>query len=225
MENDDTETVIEVLPEIALFYLGLQVLVGGGYDSDIDLDILVAADAGEFLLLEDSQNFCLGGEAHVSDFIQEQCAAVSLLELALMLFDSGGKSSLFVSKQFTFNEFGRNGCAVYFNVRHRAPVALLVKASGHEFLSRTVRAGDENPGISRSDLLYHFTQMENRSGLADHLLSENLLLEIGVLGNDLGALGRVLDGDENPVEVERLLDEIESPLLDTFYGSVDVAVT
>ena len=67
--------------------------------------------------------------------------------------------------------------------------------------------------------------MENRSGLADHLLSKNLLLEIGVLGNDLGALSRVLDGDENPVEVKRLLDEIESPLLDTFYGSVDVAVT
>ena len=69
------------------------------------------------------------------DFIQKQCAAVSLLELALMLFDGGGESSLFVPKQFTFNEFGRNGCAVYLNVRHCAPVALLVKASGHEFLS------------------------------------------------------------------------------------------
>ena len=127
--------MIEVLPEIALFYLGLQVLVGGGYDSYIHFDILVTADAGKFLLLKDSQYFCLGCEAHVTDFIQKQCAAVSLFELALMLFDGGGESSLFVPKQFTFNEFGRNGCAVYLNVRHCAPVALLVKASGHEFLS------------------------------------------------------------------------------------------
>ena len=67
--------------------------------------------------------------------------------------------------------------------------------------------------------------MENRSGLADHLLAEDLLLQVRVFGNDLCALGSVLYRDKNPVEVKRLLDEIESPLLDTFYGCVDVAVT
>ena len=63
-----------------------------------------------------------------------------------------------------------------------------------------------------------------RCGFAYHLLSEHFLLQIGVFGDDLRALRRVLDGNQYTVEVQRLLDEIESAFLYTFYGRFNVAV-
>ena len=63
--------MVEVLPEIALLDLGLQILVGRGDNPHINHDVLVTPDSGEFLLLQDSENLCLRGKAHVTDFVKK----------------------------------------------------------------------------------------------------------------------------------------------------------
>ena len=46
------------------------------------LQRLVAADAGEFAVLQHAQDFALERERHVADFVEEKRAAVALLEAA-----------------------------------------------------------------------------------------------------------------------------------------------
>ena len=100
-----------------------------------------------------------------------------------------------------------------------------MKASGHELLSGAVGTCNEYPGVGRCHLLYHFPEMDNRSGFADHLpVALNLLLQCRVLGDDGGALGGILDGNKQPVEVQRLLYEVEGAFLYAFHGRVDVSV-
>ena len=135
MENDYAQAVVKVLTEIALLYLSSQVLVRSCDNPHVHLYVLVAAYPGKFSFLKHTQDFCLGRKTHVADFIQEQCSAVSLLELSLMLLDGRSEGSLLVAEQFTFNQFGWYGGAVYLDVRHGASAALLMKASGYQFLS------------------------------------------------------------------------------------------
>ena len=125
----------ETYRELSRKYLRPQVLVRSCDNPHVHLYVLVAAYSGKFPFLKHTQDFCLGRKAHVTDFIQEQCSAISLLELSLMLLDGRSEGSLFVAKQFTFNQFGWYGGAVYLDVRHGASAALLMKASGYQFLA------------------------------------------------------------------------------------------
>ena len=56
--------------------------MGGGDEPHVGFDRLVAADPLEMLLLQDPQDLALHERSHVADFVQEQRAAVALLELA-----------------------------------------------------------------------------------------------------------------------------------------------
>ena len=85
MEHNHAEPVVEVFPEIALGNLFLQIFVRGRDYPDVHLDVLVASHARKLLFLEHPEDLCLGGKAHVSDLVEEESAAVGLLEFALVL--------------------------------------------------------------------------------------------------------------------------------------------
>ena len=79
--------MIQVLSEVSFLDFLEEVLVCRCDYADIDRYVLVASNAGEFLLLENPQNLRLGGEAHVTDFVEEKGSLVCLLEFSLMLLD------------------------------------------------------------------------------------------------------------------------------------------
>ena len=56
-----------------------QVPVGGRDDPDVDVDRTVAADAYELFGFQDAQQFGLGRQRNVSDFIQKNITAVAPL--------------------------------------------------------------------------------------------------------------------------------------------------
>ena len=62
--------------------LFLEVLVGGGEHADVRLERLIATDAAELAFLQHAQELALHGQRHVADFIEEERAAVALLEAA-----------------------------------------------------------------------------------------------------------------------------------------------
>ena len=217
--------MVKVLPEIALLYFGLEVLVCSSQDTDVHCDILVTAHSGEFLFLKHTEHFGLGGKAHVPYFIQKQSASVSLFELALMLLDGGSECPLLMPEKFAFYQFGRDSRTVHFDIRHRGPVAFLMKASGYKFLSRTVGTDYQHPRIGRSHLLYNGTDMLHRFGLAYHLLAVDLFLQ-NLRFLHKGYLVRgILDCDEYAVQIQRFLDKVESAFLYAFHRRVYVPVT
>ena len=170
--------MVEVLAEVAFLDFLLQILVGGGHDPDIHGDVLVAADLGQLVLLQHAEDLGLGREGHVAYLVQEESAAVGLLELALMLFLSPGEGALLVTEELALYQLAGDGRAVDLDERHRSPVALLVQPSGHQFFSGTIGTCDEHPGVGRGHPVYHVLDTDDGRRLADNLLHPaDLLLE------------------------------------------------
>src|SRR5262245_13801771 len=81
-DRNDVQPEIQILSKPSLPNLGLQVLVRGGDDADVDPDARVAADRLERLLLKDPEHLRLRLQAHVADLVEEQRAAVRRFEFS-----------------------------------------------------------------------------------------------------------------------------------------------
>ena len=86
--------------------------VGGRDHPHVGLDRLVAADPLEPLLLEHPQDLRLGQRRHVADLVEEEGAAVALLELADPLAVGPGERALLVAEQLALQQGLRDGRAV-----------------------------------------------------------------------------------------------------------------
>ena len=142
-----------------------------------------------------------------------------------MLLHRRSERTLLMSEKFTFDKLGRDSSTVHIHIRHIAAQTLLMKTPGHQLLTGTIRTSDENPGISRSHLLYHIPKMLHRSRIPYHLLTIDTLLKIRILSNNLSTLSRILDSDKYPIQIQRLLNKIESTLLNTLYSRIDITMT
>ena len=130
-----------------------------------------------------------------------------------------------MSEKLTFNKFRRDGSAVHLYIRHCRAIALLMKITGHQFLSRTIGSDDEDSRICRSHLIYHFLDMKDCRRLSDHWLSVHLLLQDSCLLYQRHLFCRILYGYEYPVKVKRLRDIIKCTFFNAFHCSVDVSMT
>ena len=71
--------------------------------------VLIAADALEFLFLQDAQKLGLEGRRNLADLVEEDGALVGEFEAPLARTDGAGESSLFMAEQF--------------GLQHRSPAA------------------------------------------------------------------------------------------------------
>ena len=83
--------MIEVFPEISLLDFFFQILVRGGNDSHVYINIGIPTDTGYLLFLQSSQHFGLGVEAHVTDFVEEERSPVGEFEFPFLLLDGRGE--------------------------------------------------------------------------------------------------------------------------------------
>ena len=72
------------------------------YDADISLDGRAAANAFELAFLQESKNLRLSQRSHVSNFVEEQCAACALFNSTNASLIGSGKRSFFVPEQLAF---------------------------------------------------------------------------------------------------------------------------
>src|SRR6185295_974982 len=104
--------VVKIAAETSRRDLGLEILVRGRDDANVDLDRLLRADALKRLLLQDAQNLGLRLQAHVADLVEEERAGVGQLEFSLAVLDRAGERSLLVAEELRFDELLRNRGAV-----------------------------------------------------------------------------------------------------------------
>ena len=83
LDRDHVEAVEEVFAESPFGDARPQVAVGRGDDADVDLERLVAADALERPLLQEAKELHLRRRRDLADLVEEERAAVGLLEAAL----------------------------------------------------------------------------------------------------------------------------------------------
>jgi len=83
LDAQDVQAVEKVFAKTARRHQIAKLMVGRCDDPHIHVDRLLAADAQEFPLFQDSQKLRLGGEGHLTDLIQKQGAPICELKEAL----------------------------------------------------------------------------------------------------------------------------------------------
>src|SRR5581483_2594814 len=164
------EPVIKVFPEGLGPDHFLDVLVGRGNDADVDPNGVGASDALDFALLEHAQDFGLGGQGHVADFVEKYRAAVALLEFANALAGGAGERTFLVAEKFALDQIVRNGGTVDGDEGLVRAVAVLPDRTCDQLLAGAALAGDHDRDIAGRDLTDDLEHLLHDRRIADDTL-------------------------------------------------------
>ena len=116
------------------------------------LMVCVAADALELVLLQEAQQLDLDRRRDLADLVEEQRAAVGLLEAPFAPPDRAGERAALVAEELALEQrLGERG-AVQLDERLLGARAVLVDGRGDELLAGAALAGDEHRRARRRHL-------------------------------------------------------------------------
>ena len=197
-----------------------EIAVRGGDDPDVDRHRPGAADAVDHALLNGAQQLGLQPHVHFGDFVEQQRAAIGLLEFADAARHRAGKRALLVAEQLGFEQRFRDGRAVDANERLLGPVRARVHIARQHFLAGARFAGDQNRGVARRDLQRKLDHARHRLVAIDEFTrvvgdggqhrgdqfrvrrQRDVLFRACLDGGDRGAgIGRGAAGDDRRVDM------------------------
>src|SRR6185369_9088033 len=111
--------------------------MGRRNQADVDVVRPAAAQTFELLLLQNPQQFRLQRQRNIAYLIEEQGPSIGHFEAADFLCNCSGESSLFVSKEFAFQQVKGNGRAIQFYEGPSAACADVVNGASNQFFART----------------------------------------------------------------------------------------
>ena len=106
LDPDHVEPVVEILAELSARNAILKILVRSRDHPDIDANRCLAADPIKLPFSQHAQQPRLQGSRHVADLIEEQRAAIRLLEPAATLRVRTRESPLLVPEQLRLEQVG-----------------------------------------------------------------------------------------------------------------------
>src|ERR1022692_4347117 len=104
-KGNDVEAVIEILAKVMRGDIGVEVAIGRGDYSRIDVNRALAADALEVLILQEAQKLGLQGRRQVGNLVEENAPAVGRLEPPGLILDRAGKRAADVPEQLALEKF------------------------------------------------------------------------------------------------------------------------
>ena len=119
------------------------------------------------MLLQDPENLGLDRGAHVADFVQEQAAAVGLLEAADSLAIGAGEGALLVAEQLRLEQRLGQRRAVHFDEVARRAVRVVMNRAGDELLARARLAPDQHGRVALRHLAHDAQHALQRLARAD----------------------------------------------------------
>ena len=167
LNGKNVEAIVEVAAKFAVGDEAREVAIGGGDDADVDGLGAIAAEAFEFLLLQDAQEFWLELERDVADFVEEKSAAIGEFEAADFLVDGAGEGAAFVAEEFGFEQAGGNGGAIHFDEGALFARAEIVDGARDDFFAGAGFAEDENGAAGGRDEFDLGHDAANRGAVAD----------------------------------------------------------
>ncbi len=235
---NNVQTVEEILPESLFPYHLVEVGTGSRDDPYIDLDRRAAADSFELALLKDTEQLHLQRGRHIPDLIEEQRAAVGLLETTDTGLYRAGEGAFDVSEEFRFQQVLRDRATVDTNQLVIPPGTVEVHRPGDEFLTRSglsldqdrrVQCGDGFNKVDRTtprnvekaeteqykrNVEFGRSRLDFTDGVLNNL--EVLVERLRFLG--LTSIGNPTSGDVFEAEVEGLRDQILNTMNTSFQG-------
>src|SRR2546423_9672826 len=122
----DAKPVIQVFPKLLVPNRRFQIAVSGRDYANVDRDRLLATEPLNAAFLQHAHQLHLCAWRHVADLVQEQRAAIRLLETADSPQFGPGESAAFVAEEFAFEQGFRNRRAIDRDERRLCPVAVLL---------------------------------------------------------------------------------------------------
>jgi len=153
LQGHHVQPVVQVFAEMPGVDRLLQLHVGRRQHPHIDRDTLARAQAHHFTLLQHAQQLDLDRQRQVTDFVEEQRAAVSLFEPAGLGCQGTGKGTFFMAEQLGFDQRLGECAAVHRDERPVAPAAEVVDMPCDQLLARAGFANDQDAGLAGGDLL------------------------------------------------------------------------
>ncbi len=222
MERDDVQPVEEVLPESPGSDLLQKIPVRRGDEADVDLDHLLAADAGDLPLLEDAKKLHLHPERHLAHLVEKEAPPVGLAELPLLPPVGAGEGPLLVAEELRFEKGLGDRRAVEPDERAILPEAVEMDEPRDHLLARPRFAGDEDRRLRGGDLGGGVEEPGHGGGAADQVppvepLAEAFLQE-AVLLLQMAVVHRPFQCEAELVEIEWFGQVVVGPLLERLDG-------
>ena len=166
-EREDVEAVVQIFAEAPGGHFAGHVAVAGGEHAQVEPDRLFAPHPLHFALLQHAQQLGLQGERHFRDFVEQQRAAVGLLEFAGLGGLGAGEGTFFVAEQGGFEQVFGNRGAVDRHEGFGAARRVGVDVAREHFLAGARFAGQQHGGVGVGDLAGQRQQLA-RASVFDH---------------------------------------------------------
>ena len=152
LQGQHTEPEQQILAERAFRDCPLEVAVAGGDQPDIDANRPRAADAIDLALLDGAQQLGLQPRLHLADLVEQQRAAIGLLEPADAAGHGTGEGAALVPEQLGFEQVFGDGRTVDRDERATGATAVAMHEACDHLLAGAALAGDQHAGLGRSEL-------------------------------------------------------------------------
>ncbi len=200
----DVEPVEKILTEFPLPDLPLQPQVGGRDDPDIHLGGFAAAQGVELFILQHRQELGLEGQGQVADLVQEDGAAVGLLEATGLVLVRAGEGPFDVAEHLGFQQVLRQGRAVDLDQGLVGPVAGGVDHLGQNIFARAGLPLHEHRGVAFGDHRQDPEDLLHGRRLAHHVV-EGVPVPHGAV--ELVDQGKIGEGGQPAHDAARLVVE------------------
>ena len=121
--------------------------------ADVDVDVVLAAEARELAVLQHLEQLGLQRQAHVADLVEEHRAVVGELELAGLVLDRAGERAALEAEQLRLEQLGRQRGAVHLDERLVAPERRRAQRPRDQLLAGAALAADQDGDVGVGDAL------------------------------------------------------------------------
>ena len=221
-DADDVEAMEEVLAEQSLAHARLEVLVRRGDDAHVRFQGRVPADAVVVAVGEDAQQAGLQLGRHVADLVEEQRAALGLLEASAALGSSAGEGAALVAEEFGFEQVLRDRRGVDGDEGTGGARTVAVQRARDEFLAGARLAGDQHGRVRLREAADRAKQLLHRRRLAEDFRGQGDRLGAAPLARTF--IERAPDQFERLIDVEGLGQVFEGTALEGGDRAVEVGI-
>src|ERR1700674_5293269 len=162
----DVNAIEQIRPKSTAFNLLLQLSIGGANYADLNFLVLLRPYAAKLAILQQLQQLGLQTQVKFRNLIQKQSSPVGHFDPARFGAVGSRESSLFITKEFTFEQSPGDGWAVYLHPGAGPPWRIGVNHACGDVLTRAALAMDQHRGVGPSELAESVTNCLHRLGPA-----------------------------------------------------------
>src|SRR5262245_56835602 len=178
-DSNHVQAVVEVLPKSVCQNALFELLVGGGNDAHVHLEVRSAAYSGELAILEHVEELALERRMQVADLVEKDSPVVGRLELADLELVGPGERPALVTEQLALEQFAGHSGAVDLDEGAALAGAEMMDRARDQILSRPGFPGDQHRHVCASGERDRLSDLEHlRTAPERELLFDPLELAI-----------------------------------------------